>query len=246
MKRIYVGVGLITLATLLLELLFTRIFSVTLYYHFAFMVISVALFGLGLSGVVLFLRPEKYSVDRLNDLLVQYSRRFAWTVILALVYVLNHSLSAKLSAIEGSYFTWQTFFELSFLYVFSAIPFYFGGMVVSLVLYHLRDRAPTVYFFDLLGASLACLLLDPLLRLFGAPNAVLVVAVVASFAAVLFDGKEKWQPKTGNFLLAAALLLLLVGNVFVGALDVGSFKWVRKEFLAFSKWNAFSRVEVQE
>src|ERR1043165_4601751 len=40
-----------TLATLLLELSLTRIFSVVFYYHAAFLAISIALFGLGMGGV---------------------------------------------------------------------------------------------------------------------------------------------------------------------------------------------------
>ena len=50
-KKIYAGVALSTLATLLLELSLTRIFSVVFYYHFAFLAISIALFGLGVGGV---------------------------------------------------------------------------------------------------------------------------------------------------------------------------------------------------
>ena len=54
MRRLFAGVALVTCSTLLLEILLTRIFSYTLYYHFAFLVISLALFGLGVSGVVLY------------------------------------------------------------------------------------------------------------------------------------------------------------------------------------------------
>src|SRR5216684_4234845 len=50
--RIYSAVALTTLATLLLELSLTRIFSVVFYYHFAFLAISIALFGLGVGGVL--------------------------------------------------------------------------------------------------------------------------------------------------------------------------------------------------
>src|SRR6266566_6392217 len=49
--QLYLCVGLTTMATLLLELALTRIFSVVFYYHFAFLAISIALFGLGLGGV---------------------------------------------------------------------------------------------------------------------------------------------------------------------------------------------------
>src|SRR5271157_5857085 len=49
--KVYLAVGLTTLATLLLELSLTRIFSVVFFYHFAFLAISIALFGLGVGGV---------------------------------------------------------------------------------------------------------------------------------------------------------------------------------------------------
>ncbi len=44
--RAYLGVALVALATLMYEILLTRIFSVTMWYHFAFMAISVAMFGM--------------------------------------------------------------------------------------------------------------------------------------------------------------------------------------------------------
>ncbi|RPJ66850.1 MAG: hypothetical protein EHM24_21125, partial [Acidobacteria bacterium] len=49
------GVGFISAALLMTELALTRIFSVTMYYHFAFLAISIALFGLSASGVYVFL-----------------------------------------------------------------------------------------------------------------------------------------------------------------------------------------------
>src|ERR1700690_1839705 len=51
-RPLYFGVGLTTCAALLLELALTRIFSVVFYYHFAFLAISIALFGLGVGGVL--------------------------------------------------------------------------------------------------------------------------------------------------------------------------------------------------
>ena len=49
----YLGIFLLSLATLLLELSLTRVLSVALWYHFGFLVISTALLGFGTSGVVL-------------------------------------------------------------------------------------------------------------------------------------------------------------------------------------------------
>ncbi len=247
MIRTYLGVGLVTLATLLLELLLTRIFSVTLYYHFAFMVISLALFGLGLSGVMLYLKQRSLPERDLSALLARYSRRFAVTTVIALIYVVNHSLSGTIDALTPGRFAWQHFFQLSFLYLFATVPFYFGGMVVSLALFHLRERVATIYFFDLVGASLACLLLDPLLRGLGAPDAVLLVSLMAAGAALMFGTDlRRWRPERSSAWLSGLLLALLLANLGLGVIVVGNTKFVERRFLAFSKYNAMSRIEVQE
>src|SRR4051794_41350347 len=57
-NRLLSGVALVSFAALLLELSLTRLFSVVLFYHFAFLAISVALLGLGAGGVFAFLRRE--------------------------------------------------------------------------------------------------------------------------------------------------------------------------------------------
>ncbi len=64
----YTGIFLISLSTLLLEFSLTRVLSVSLWYHFAFMVISVALLGFGVSGVVLSLSKKLLRFFRLSSL----------------------------------------------------------------------------------------------------------------------------------------------------------------------------------
>ena len=50
-RTTFLGLFLVALATLSYEILLTRIFSVTMYYHFAFVAISVAMFGMYLEGL---------------------------------------------------------------------------------------------------------------------------------------------------------------------------------------------------
>src|SRR6267378_2705470 len=65
-RRIYPAVFLISASILMLELVLTRIFSVKLYYHYAFMVISLALLGSGASGVYIYLFPDFFKRERLE------------------------------------------------------------------------------------------------------------------------------------------------------------------------------------
>lgn len=57
-SRIFAGIFLFASSALSYEITLTRIFSISLWYHFAFMVISIAMLGIGASGTVLSLYPK--------------------------------------------------------------------------------------------------------------------------------------------------------------------------------------------
>jgi hypothetical protein len=59
-RNTYIGLLWVTMATVAYEVLLTRIFSVTLWYHFAFMAISVAMFGLTIGALAVYLRPDVF------------------------------------------------------------------------------------------------------------------------------------------------------------------------------------------
>src|SRR5205814_5532274 len=82
-SRHYLGIFLLSLATLLLELSLTRVLSVSLWYHFGFLVISTALLGFGASGVTLALWTdlrERYSLDLTLGILALL---FAFSVVVS-------------------------------------------------------------------------------------------------------------------------------------------------------------------
>src|SRR5689334_2246298 len=62
---VHLGLFLTTLSLLNFELLLTRVFSVTMWYHFAFMAISLAMFGIAAGAVVVELRPAENAPLRL-------------------------------------------------------------------------------------------------------------------------------------------------------------------------------------
>src|SRR3982751_4993986 len=82
--RILIGVALLSGALLMTELSLTRIFSVTMYYHFAFMAISIALFGLSASGVYVFLRQGRWRDRSTERLLEAHAVLFAVVTLIAL------------------------------------------------------------------------------------------------------------------------------------------------------------------
>ena len=65
-----VGVACISATLLMTELALTRIFSVVMYYHFAFLAISIALFGLSASGVFAYVFRRRLDRSSTATLLV--------------------------------------------------------------------------------------------------------------------------------------------------------------------------------
>jgi hypothetical protein len=101
--RVYSGVALTSLATLLFELSLTRIFSVVFYYHFAFLAISIALFGLGAGGVFSYVLPA--SKDRPFAKLAWLSALNSLLVCLALAVVLLQKSGVSNWSLALVYFT---------------------------------------------------------------------------------------------------------------------------------------------
>src|SRR6266566_8084029 len=67
--RALAGIGCVSAALLMTELALTRIFSVTMFYHFAFLAISIALFGLSASGVFVYVTRKKLAHRQTRELL---------------------------------------------------------------------------------------------------------------------------------------------------------------------------------
>src|SRR5688500_1537358 len=70
-RAIVVGIAAISAALLMTELALTRIFSVTMYYHFAFLAISIALFGLSASAVLIYVLRHRLAVIDTRTLLTR-------------------------------------------------------------------------------------------------------------------------------------------------------------------------------
>jgi len=218
------------MATLILELSLTRIFSVVFYYHFAFLAISIALFGLGVGGVLSYVvaapRPEVYR--RLGML----SASVGMVTVLSLVFLLSRDEPTNL--------------VLAAIYFVSALPFVLAGMIVSLAISDTIERVDRVYFFDLLGAAGGCLVLVPFLNTFGGPNTVIIAGILfTASSAVWFNLGGHSRGRAMGVGLALLLFGLVVINQRWQIIDVTYAKGERLANELFVKWNSFSRIAVR-
>ncbi len=216
-------------------------------YHFTFLSISLALFGMGASGVYIYVRSERFPPERATEDLARYARRFALFTLLALIYVLANPIEiiqGKLDPLAGASrsppFTERTYLQLILLNGFAALPFFYAGTVVSLTVLHFRAHIDRVYFYDLTGAATAALLAGVLLGIFGGPTLIIVLAVLTVAGAMLFDPTPR-----RNLVPLVALAALAVVNLSRDFIRVPSIKGSSTQKSLFEAWNAFSRVTVE-
>src|SRR6187399_939174 len=154
LRRALAGVACVSAALLMIELALTRIFSVTMYYHFAFLAISIALFGLSASGVYVYLARKRLDRASTASLLAAHALFFAMVTVL--------SLAALVRIRVGLNYTHENLIKMIAIYALAALPFFAGGSVVSLAISRFSKQVNIVYGADLIGAAMGCLLLLPL------------------------------------------------------------------------------------
>lgn len=231
-------VGIVSCASLLLELALTRLFSVVLFYHFAFLAISVALLGLGAGGVFAHIfrsRLARWTIEELGAPLLALNA----VLILGILEIVLHSavsLNLELSNFE----------KLSIIYLAAAIPFFITGLLFSVIFARKTAQIAQLYGCDLIGGALACILLVPALNLLGAPNAVLCSALLMAFASGLIA--EIRRMRAFASVIAVFYIALIAANYSGRWIDIIYAKGMRRDasWVQFARWNALSRVEVDQ
>jgi len=237
--RTFLGVSLITLSVLMLELSLTRLFSATMYYHFAFMAISLALFGSGASGVFIYIVQRKIAAASSNRWLAAMSLLFSLSTIFALWVILDHPLTFETGM--------ENYYRLAKIYAATSLPFFFAGCAVTIAITRLAREISRLYLFDLAGAALGCLLMIPVLNAAGAVNTVLIIAITGAAAAFMFSISESPSRVTAAITATAlvALIVFAVYNSRAHLLTIHRSKGFEEANVLFSKWNSFSRITVE-
>jgi predicted membrane-bound spermidine synthase len=250
-----------SLSVLLLELTLTRLFSIILWYDYAFMVISVAFFGLGIGSLVVHIIKNRLNKEDQPSWIFQSTIAYAISIPV-LLFILGHFVPSN----------------TSFIYVFylsSSIPFFFAGVTVAMIYLSMPREITKLYFIDLLGAGAAALALDPLIQVLGAESVMLSISLLVigpSIAAAMLLVRRPNQDESiernkndgapisienkakiyGIIVLGSAALLLafnISSNVFAiePGISKGLYYQLAKpsEFQHLStQWNSFSRIDV--
>lgn len=262
--RSQLGLLVLSSAALAFEVNQVRLFSVSQFYHFAFMIICLALLGYGASGSVLAVYPRLWRSNA-PVTLAQLSLAQGAAMVLSLAVMSNLPFDPFRLAIEV-----QQVLLLLLQVVTLAAPFFFCGVAAGLLLEKAGAQSGAVYASNLAGSAAGCLLALILPEWAGGEGTVLISALLAGgVASALFLTSETTQvPAFGGqkrrlvSLLVLIILFLLLGGAEVlprlrgqpgsAALNVRLSPYKGLSYalqypgaeIIFQRWNAISRVDV--
>lgn len=259
--RILVGIFLLSASTLAFEINLTRYLSISQFYHFAFMVVSIALLGYGASGTFLAIFPTS-SVS-------STTQRLSISTLATSVSILCSYIFVNLVPFDSFsiFIDHKQLLILILHYLVLAAPFFFSGMVVGATISLSPQNAGKTYAANMVGSGVGCglALLSP--TLLGVPGSVMLSTAIAGFASLAWivpidmAGKKGLQKYLGKYqiFLAGIILFSILGIIWI--LTTGSaFSFLEINLspykglsyalqypgaeLVSQEWNAYSRLDV--
>jgi len=242
MSPIYWAIFFVSAATLTFEIALTRIFSVAQGYHFAFMAVSLALLGFGASGTALAVFPRLLRRD-LPSSLFTYSLLFSLS--LPACYLISNYIP-----FDSYQITWdrRQILYLAIYYLSLALPFFLAGLTIGAPLALLVGQESRIYFFNLAGSGLGCIVALVSLSLWGGEGTVVLASLGGALAA-LTQGRSQKRVAFSLLLLGVELLILLRPPDYF-TINMSPYKPLSNSLrykgaeLLLRRWNAFSRVDV--
>ncbi|MDQ3717923.1 MAG: hypothetical protein M3298_08790 [Thermoproteota archaeon] len=242
-RLLFAGIFLIALSGLVLEVSITRIFSAAIWYHFAFVAVSVALVGLGASGLVVHHRVKTLKGKWAENLTIYSAWGIAFFIPITLFVM--HALAS------------QVIYLPLFMVLFS-VPFFLVGIIISAAFNAFASVAGRLYAADLIGASAGALLVVLFLVITGGEGATLIVGLIASIGGTIFSRIARNTKKTILSLMFVAFAMSLIflnhtTQIFAIPTDPTAQKdlpiYLREHpgsRIVKTEWNSFSRIDVVE
>jgi len=235
----FIGIFLISLATLLLELSLTRVMSVSLWYHFGFLVISTALLGFGTAGVVLASWKNLREHYNLNKSLTWLSILFS-VVTVSSFYLLQKIPFNPFSIATDS----RQLYIMPLYYVTISAPFFISGLIISLLFTRISKDMSRLYAVDLIGAAIGCLIIVWTMPNFGGNGSVIMAAALGALATLAFSDKLFYRAFGLLLSVICIITSINVDNIIPISISENKRNPERKLEPIHKEWNTFSFIEI--
>jgi len=239
---IRLGVGLVSMSLLLLELTMIRVFDVILAPNTGFMVLTSAMFALGFGGIYEYLRPLSEERARQNAFRLSLAAGAAALLIFPVFNILPFDADVLFDRTREQIVYWTA------MYVVLVLPFFLGGVILSYLFKRFAHDIHTLYFYDLVGAGLACLVFIPLIPPIGPGGILFVVGALAAASAACFY--------PGNNLVRLALVVAGAGLIAIPTIRDSYFEfdghankrgldeYIAEHLREYTAWDPVSKIDI--
>jgi len=206
---LYLGLFIISVSLLGIELLFTRVAKVSFGEGSQFIVISLAILGIGVGAMVVyfFLNCKKYKYKRNTNLIVNiiFISSLIYLFLIFLPFLVINNLVIDFEAANS--FAKNTMHIVKFLFFFASFLLYLvWGICVSLIFSHYSKSVSLVYFSNLTGSAFGGLIAIISMNIFGVPKTLYIIYFFSFIAVILFGFYANLKRK---YLILIFLLLIL-------------------------------------
>jgi spermidine synthase len=239
-------IATVSFSMLTYQILLTRISALRLFFHFSFLVISNCLLGIGAAGTLITLFQKEWRPKARQQIWL-FCVLYIVSLCVAYVFLLTFPIPSTLNLLQP-----LEFLRFSVFNLVAAVPFFFAGAVVGMILTFNAAGVNRLYFSDLIGAGVGCLVCPLALWAFGAGGAFLTATLAAILAAVLAAPQlqRRTSASVGILLGALAIALLPRLDAWFPVPAKGDLQFTEtytanmSEVTAFSRWSATSRIDL--
>jgi predicted membrane-bound spermidine synthase len=233
----------ITFSTIIVEILYTRVFSMIYFSSFAFLMISLALFGYGLSGVFISMSKmgkKENSIQKLEYFILSYA------LLLPVIYKIT--LTAKIDFLN-LFNTPTNFIILLLNFLVLLIPFFIAGVSLVLIFSLYSEEIGKLYFIDLIGAALGGIAIIPLITSLGPSKIILLLFLIMTVLWYLISGFGRVKKLT-VFIVVSVLFLGMFkfsDKIFPVIPKIKKREYLndfQKKRIEYSKWSSINKIDI--
>jgi hypothetical protein len=179
--KIFLVIFLCSFSSLAYEIALIRIFSVSLWYHFAFMVISIAMLGIGVSGTVLSIYQKFRNISNIR----------LYSLFLGIGISMSYLISNQIP-FDPMKLSWDKIqlLYIGIYYITLSIPFFFTGLIIATAFSCMSEKTGLVYGSDLLGAGIGSLGILYLMTIMTPDRAVFILSSIALTGSFVISRKR--------------------------------------------------------
>lgn len=222
-----------------------------MWYHFAFMAISIAMFGMTAGALLVYLFPSFFDKEKMPERITLFSVLLSATVLFSFLTHLTMPFADPRSP--------SGIFALGLNFSVISLPFIASGILITLLLTRMTSGedgdsdVSRIYAADLAGAGLGCLGVVFILKVADASTAILFAAFIATLGGLLFRPVRFLGTGLRRLVIGISCFMLLMTCIggYVSTTGHAIFrllfvKGLPDRNLIYEKWNSFSRVAVYD